>query len=88
MQDWVRHLTSTSLLEEPDTSITLSPAFAERVLSVLAKIWMNLRSNESASVVAMLKPLPCIPTKKGMVVPSEAYLPNVTLFEDCEFNRK
>ena len=84
VQDWVRYLASPEVLQQPDTSITLSAAFAERVLGTLAKIWMNLRSEQSAFVISALKPLACIPTKKGMAAPGEAYLPKVTLFEDCE----
>jgi hypothetical protein len=83
VQDWMRYLTSATVLSTVETSITLSPAFAERILGVLSKIWMNLRADQSSQVVSMLKPLACIPTKKGMVTPTEAYLPKVTLFEDC-----
>lgn len=83
MQDWVKYLASDQMLKTAETSITLSPAFSERVLSVLAKIWMNLRADQSSQIAAILRPLNCIPSKKGMVPPTEAYLPKVTLFDDC-----
>lgn len=85
VQDWVRHITSTEMLGNVATSITLSPTFSERILNVLAKLWMNLRGDQSLQIASILKCLPCIPTKKGMVLPGDAYLPKVTLFEDCGF---
>lgn len=82
--DWTRFIVSKDMLIEPDTSITLSAVFSERYLTILAKVWPNLRPAEASQIVSLLEPVPCISTKKGMHKPAESYLPKVDLFEDRE----
>lgn len=60
----------------------LSPAFAEKTLGVVAKILPNLKPDQAAQSIGILKEVACIPTKQGMKKPGEAYSPKVTLFED------
>lgn len=84
LSEWVAHLVSIDILREVDTSITLSAVFSEKVLGTLARCWANVRVQETAEIIKMLQGVSCIPTKKGMSLPNEAYLPRVDLFDDCE----
>ncbi|KAG0368111.1 hypothetical protein BGZ54_002634 [Gamsiella multidivaricata] len=65
-----------------DPELELSPIFAEKVLLILSRGWMQLQENQQRAVVALLAQKKCIPTKYGMKVPNESYFKTVTLFPD------
>lgn len=81
--EWLAHL--CSLEGKPDKSefdLSVSPVWAERVLSVLTRGWPSLRADEKEKLVLLLKDKSCIPTSGGMKVPAEAYFSTVNIFED------
>ncbi|ORY21093.1 hypothetical protein BCR39DRAFT_570024, partial [Naematelia encephala] len=65
-----------------DTDIRASPAFAERVLSMLGRAWQSISANQQTAIALELKDVPCIPTKAGFKKPREAYFEKNLLFED------
>ena len=65
-----------------DQDITWSPRFSGQVLAIISKQWDALSQSSKGTVLDLLKPLACIPTKFGMKIPTEAYFPNVKLFDD------
>lgn len=83
--DWLSHLTSPPISGKSasvETNLLASPAFAEKVLAVLAKGWQQVPSVAQRNIVELVAKLACIPTKHGLKQPSESYFPNVSLFED------
>ncbi|KZT61430.1 hypothetical protein CALCODRAFT_9895 [Calocera cornea HHB12733] len=78
--DWLRFIASPD--RDVETNISLSPAFAERVLTLTARGWQTTSDTVKASVVEILQPTSCIPTTKGMQKPTEAYFPTAHIFED------
>ena len=82
---WIRWLVEVSkdrtvLKEEQD--ITSSSSFSGLVLPILSKQWDSLSQSSKASVVDLLSRHTIVPTRAGMKKPSEAYFPNVKLFDD------
>ena len=65
-----------------DQDITVSPAFASSVLPVISKQWEGLSQSHKSTVIELLAPRTCIPTKMGMKKPAESYFPSVKLFDD------
>jgi hypothetical protein len=65
-----------------DQDITWSPRFSGQVLAIISKQWESLSQSSKGTVLDLLKPLNCIATKFGMKIPTEAYFPNVKLFDD------
>ncbi|KAH9485292.1 hypothetical protein JR316_0002200 [Psilocybe cubensis] len=63
-------------------SISTSPPWAERVLSLIIRVWPSLASPYKMDIIRTLRLKACIPTSAGMVVPQEAYFPNVNIFGD------
>ncbi|TFK25484.1 hypothetical protein FA15DRAFT_703591 [Coprinopsis marcescibilis] len=80
---WLKHLcdiTGQSGMEQFD--ITVSPQWAERVLSVLARAWPALPAQPKEAVFDLVSRQACIPTNMGMKAPGESYFPNVNMFPD------
>lgn len=73
---------SDSPQADADTDIRVSPAFAERVLSLLGRAWQSVSANQQTAIALELKEVPCIPTKAGFMKPREAYFEKNLLFED------
>jgi len=67
---------------DPDTDLTVSPVFAEKVLGMLGRAWQSISSTQQVAIAASLHGVPCIPTKAGMKVPGEAYFDKNLLFDD------
>lgn len=84
MSQWVTYVVGLSNTKDVavDSSIQLSPTFAEKVLGILARSWGSLSVQQQNAVVEALKDVPCIPTRRGIHKPTEAYFSNVSLFED------
>lgn len=81
---WVSHVASLSRQKDAsvETSLQMSPIFAEKVLGILARSWGSLSVQQQSAIIDTLKEMQCIPTRKGIQKPSDAYFPNVSLFED------
>lgn len=81
LETWIKFLVSEKA-EDPTVDIELSPVFAENVLTILARAWSSLGKGQKEAIIATLSQRACIPTKTGMKTPTQAYLPNVNLFDD------
>jgi hypothetical protein len=80
---WTRYLVSlTRSSPGGPQDMTTSPDFASQVLQVLSKQWNALSASSKTTIVEMLTPLTVMPTKTGLVKPSESYFSNVKLFDD------
>ncbi|GAA6001650.1 hypothetical protein JCM10207_002248 [Rhodosporidiobolus poonsookiae] len=83
--DWTKHLLSPTMCgkdAKSETNVLTSPAFAEKVLGVLAKGWHGTPYTAQQQLIALLADQPLVPTRQGPKKPTEAYFPNVSLFED------
>ncbi|KAL6705352.1 hypothetical protein ACN47E_007001 [Coniothyrium glycines] len=78
MVRWLRHMTAQPQLVE----FTGDEKLALAVLSLVSKCWEQLDNNSKETVVKILTPQAIMPTKMGMRRPTEAYFPNVKLFDD------
>ena len=67
---------------DPETDIRSSPAFSERVLSMMGRAWQSVSANQQTAIVLELKEVACVPTKAGFKKPREAYFEKNLLFED------
>lgn len=84
VEQWISHLCSLVGKKGADAShdLSLSPQWAERVLSVVARAWPSVPGQTKKSIHDLLSSITCIPTNVGMKTPSEAYFPNVNMFPD------
>ncbi|CAG7850452.1 SubName: Full=Uncharacterized protein {ECO:0000313/EMBL:CCA72144.1} [Serendipita indica DSM 11827] len=84
INDWVIFLSSKPPAESPgaEHDISLSPIFAEKVLSAIAKGWANISKANQDQIVLRLSPLPCIPTQLGLKTASDTYFPAAHVFAD------
>ena len=57
-------------------------AFSTQILAVISKQYDSLSQSSRATLIDMISTAAVIPTKLGMRKPSEAYFPNVKLFDD------
>ncbi|GAA6035210.1 hypothetical protein JCM8097_006421 [Rhodosporidiobolus ruineniae] len=83
--EWTRFLVSPAMVgkeAKEETNVLKSPDFAEKVLGVLAKGWHGTPAVAQRDLIALLADKPLIPTRQGPRKPSEAYFPNVSLFDD------
>lgn len=67
---------------DPESDIRTSPAFAEKVLSMLGRAWQSVSANQQSAIALELKDVECIPTKAGFKRPGEAYFEKNLLFDD------
>ncbi|CAA7259259.1 unnamed protein product [Cyclocybe aegerita] len=82
IEHWIVYLCDgrTSLPAQFDFS--LSPAWAERVITTTSNAWKFLPRSSKESIVALLHDNVCVPTSNGMKKPEESYFPNVNIFGD------
>ncbi|RKP10023.1 hypothetical protein THASP1DRAFT_22221 [Thamnocephalis sphaerospora] len=57
-------------------------AFLELLLSTTSRAWTSLSDAAQKEVVKLLHDKKCIPTQRGLFLPSDTYFKNVTLFPD------
>lgn len=76
--DWIRHIVTVS---EPEFDLSTNAMWAERVLNSLARSWPSMNKAHE-EIVELLKSKTCIPTRSGLLTPSEAYFPNAHVFSD------
>ncbi|QRW13174.1 hypothetical protein RhiLY_12173 [Ceratobasidium sp. AG-Ba] len=79
---WIEYLVDPTTRQETGVDITLDAVFAERVLGVLARAWPSLGPLQQKEICDKLANVPCIPTRAGLKVPSEAYFANAHVFPD------
>lgn len=86
MPQWLAYMISLDSSPAPEVvaqhGLTHSPQNAEAVLSTLAWAWGHLPRAQVDEIVAMLRPLACIPTRAGLQRPESAYFASVSLFHD------
>ncbi|KAN0064579.1 hypothetical protein ACQY0O_002207 [Thecaphora frezii] len=84
MPAWLSHLVALSATASVDieANLQLSPTFSEKVLGIVARAWGSLSSQAQAEIASVLQATPCVPTRKGMQKPGDAYFANVSLFSD------
>ncbi|GAA5934189.1 hypothetical protein JCM3775_006930 [Rhodotorula graminis] len=83
--EWVRFLVGPTMRgksAKSETDVTASPVFVESVLAVLAKGWQQVPAVQQRDLVQLVSTIPLIPTRQGLKQPDQAYMPNVSLFED------
>ncbi|KAG8743102.1 hypothetical protein FRC10_000402 [Ceratobasidium sp. 414] len=80
--DWIEYLVDPTTRKETGVDITLDAVFAERVLNVLTRAWPTMGSLQQKEICAKLNNVPCIPTRAGLKLPSEAYFANAHVFPD------
>jgi hypothetical protein len=80
--DWIEYLVNPTTRKETGVDITLDAVFAERVLGVLARAWPSMNSTQHTEVCAKLSDIPCVPTRAGLKLPTEAYFANAHVFPD------
>ena len=87
---WLQYISSPAVIggDNPSPSynaeydFTVNPAWAERVLVFVARLWPSLNATQQNEVLNVLKDKACMPTRLGMNIPNQAYFPNTTLFSD------
>jgi hypothetical protein len=62
--------------------ISWSPRFSLQVLAIISKQWESLGQIPRETIIGLLRAITVIPTKYGMMIPSETYFQNVKLFDD------
>ena len=77
MIDWIKEYTKA------ESEIYANPEKAEILLSFVNRQYKNLSDLEKASIVSILSVVPIIPTSKGLMKPSEAFLENVSLLGEA-----
>ncbi|KAJ1300947.1 hypothetical protein OPQ81_003373 [Rhizoctonia solani] len=80
--DWIAYLVNPTARKETGVDITLDAVFAERVLGVIARAWPSLSAAQQQDVCTKLSDVPCIPTRAGIKIPTEAYFSNAHVFPD------
>ncbi|KAK4046064.1 hypothetical protein OIV83_006387 [Microbotryomycetes sp. JL201] len=85
LTDWAAFITSRKLTSpdaKTETNILVSPQFAEKTLSILARSWSTLSVQKQAETANLLSRFALIPTRQGLSEPGKSYLPTVDLFDD------
>lgn len=83
--DWLQHISQSDVMAaNPDHDFTKSVDWAERVLTILSRIWSSLSNEMHTSAKKVFAGKKCIPTSCGLTSPELSYFPNtnVTLFSD------
>ncbi|KIM45164.1 hypothetical protein M413DRAFT_428973 [Hebeloma cylindrosporum] len=78
---WVRFLCEFEA-SQVEFDLNLSPSWAERVFGMVSRAWPTLSSTSKTDIIQLLRLKTCIPTSSGMMLPEQAYFPNVNIFGD------
>jgi Protein of unknown function (DUF3684) len=80
---WLGHVCSTDVrIANVDQDLTISPIWAERVLTILARAWATLSAPAKEEIFSHLGDITCIPTSSGMKIPDQSYFPQANIFSD------
>ncbi|KAF8752076.1 hypothetical protein RHS01_07718 [Rhizoctonia solani] len=80
--DWITYLVNPTARKETGVDITVDAVFAERVLGVIARAWPSINATQQQDICTKLSDVPCVPTRAGLKIPSEAYFSNAHVFPD------
>ncbi|KAF8128969.1 hypothetical protein EV363DRAFT_1220883 [Boletus edulis] len=83
--DWLQHVSQADVMSaNPDHDFTKSVVWAERVLTILSRVWPSLSNEMHTSAKKVFAKKKCIPTSCGLTSPELSYFSNtnVTLFGD------
>lgn len=78
---WVRFLCESGAIQV-EFDLNSSPSWAERVFGMISRAWPTLSSTSKTDIIQLLRLKTCIPTSSGMMLPEQAYFPNVNIFGD------
>ncbi|KAH0825764.1 hypothetical protein J3R83DRAFT_8923 [Lanmaoa asiatica] len=88
--DWLQHVSQPAVMSaNPDHDLTKSIDWAERVLTILSRVWSSLSNEMHISAKKVFAGKRCIPTSHGLTSPELSYFPNtnMTLFGDLPLVR-
>lgn len=81
--DWLQHIIKPDVVaNDPPHDVTKSVEWAERVLTILARVWSSLSNEAHDTVKKALTGKTCIPTTRGLQAPEGSYFPTVKIFSD------
>ncbi|KAL4076679.1 hypothetical protein V8B97DRAFT_2021990 [Scleroderma yunnanense] len=81
--DWLQHITKPDIMgDNPTYDFTKSSEWAERVLTILSRVWFSLSNDSHNSVKAVFSGKKCIPSTHGLQPPEATYFPTVKIFND------
>lgn len=83
--DWLQHISQPDVMStNPDHDFSKSALWAERVLTILSRVWSSLSNEMHSSAKKVFAGKKCIPTSCGLSFPELSYFPNtnMTLFSD------
>ena len=79
---WLAFICDPTAKRSADVDMNTSPSWAERVLALVARAWPTLSTQSKEEIHTILHNKTCIPTSRGMQIPSQSYFPNVNMFRD------
>ena len=79
---WLMFICDPTAKHSAAFDINVSPSWAERVLALVARAWPTLSVQLREEIYTILYEKTCIPTSRGMQIPSQSYFPNVNMFQD------
>ena len=80
---WLEHVCNPKVRSaNVNQDLTISPIWAERVLTILARAWTTLSAPAKGDVFSHLGAIACIPTSSGMRIPDQSYFPQANIFND------
>ena len=79
---WLAFICDPTAKRSVDVDMNISPSWAERVLTLVARAWPTLSAQLKEEIFTILHDKTCIPTSRGMQIPSQSYFPNVNMFRD------
>jgi hypothetical protein len=83
--DWLQYVSQPDVMSaNPDHDLTKSMVWAERVLTILSRVWSSLSNEMHTSAKKVFAGKKCIPTSCGLTSPELSYFPNtnMALFSD------
>ncbi|KAH7882874.1 hypothetical protein F5I97DRAFT_1930497 [Phlebopus sp. FC_14] len=83
--DWLRHMSKPEVMSRhPGYDFTQSPEWAERVLTVLSRVWSSLSNEAHGAVKAVFSGKKCVPTSCGLQSPDASYFHSIhmNMFND------
>ncbi|CCG84023.1 protein of unknown function [Taphrina deformans PYCC 5710] len=86
ISSWLKFITTG--IPGPDNRkyvnrLTTEPEFAISILSIVSKNFDVLTTDDRSEIIAMLREVPCIPTKNhGMQRPDQTYFHTIKMFDD------
>ena len=78
--DWLQHISQPDVMSaNPDHDFTKSIGWAERVLTILSRVWSSLSNEMHATAKKVFSGKTCIPTSRGLTAPELSYFSNTNM---------